>query len=486
MRALLLLSLIGCGALPRSLPELDLNPLVRIEHRPDGAVELEALGPLVDLRLGPEGVSHAVRPLYQHRAGAQGSVTDWLAPLGRTVRRPERTHSRLWPLVWSAERREGPDGPEWDAVLFPLVFAGSGAGPDDTYLAVFPLAGRIRGLFGLESFDFLLWPLFMRTRMDVTEPSTSWTVLLLGGWTSGGPRDGSWRLLPFYRRRLRRNAEGELVTDQRSVLWPLFTWGDDRLDEDAPSERVAFWPFFASETSADWRRLTVLWPFFRYNRSLRGDDHLIDAPWPILRSSRDGAHEVFRLFPLYSRREHPDLLSRAWLIPFVWARDAVERERTAEGGSARVHRSDRWAIPFWYRGTRRVEGREGESERWQAWPLVHGEAHADGRADHGVPSLLPARHLDVLSPFEQLFGFLWNGWRRRSDGVTSEHRLLFETILVREGPEGLRVSTPFVYARRPEAGGLARHQWLWGLVTARTDARGLSRLTLCGWDAWAR
>src|SRR5262245_4686287 len=75
----------GCAGLLQALPEMDWNPLLRVEHTPEGAVEVEALGPLVDLRAGPEGVSHALRPLYQHKAfGADSSQTDWLAPLGRT------------------------------------------------------------------------------------------------------------------------------------------------------------------------------------------------------------------------------------------------------------------------------------------------------------------------------------------------------------------------------------------------------------------
>src|SRR5262245_59087905 len=57
----------GCASIVSSLPEMDWNPLIRVEHRPGGATEVEALGPLIDLRAGPEGFSHAVRPFYQHK-----------------------------------------------------------------------------------------------------------------------------------------------------------------------------------------------------------------------------------------------------------------------------------------------------------------------------------------------------------------------------------------------------------------------------------
>ena len=73
------LALPGCGA----FPQLDLNPLLRVEHTPDGATEVEALGPLLAFRSGPDGFSHALRPLYQHKANHGLGVTDWLAPFGR-------------------------------------------------------------------------------------------------------------------------------------------------------------------------------------------------------------------------------------------------------------------------------------------------------------------------------------------------------------------------------------------------------------------
>ena len=58
--AALLGAALGTGC--HSLPEIDWNPLIRIEHTVDGAVEIEAIGPLIDIRDGPEGLSHAFRP----------------------------------------------------------------------------------------------------------------------------------------------------------------------------------------------------------------------------------------------------------------------------------------------------------------------------------------------------------------------------------------------------------------------------------------
>ena len=49
-------------------------------------------------------------------------------------------------------------------------------------------------------------------------PLASWTVFLLGGWTTGGMRDGSWRALPFYRHRLWHSPEGELRATLEALI----------------------------------------------------------------------------------------------------------------------------------------------------------------------------------------------------------------------------------------------------------------------------
>ncbi len=490
--AVLGLALSGCAGLLHALPELDWNPLLRVEHVSDGAVEVEALGPLIDLRAGPEGLSHALRPLYQHKAGGAESVTDWLAPLGRRFTNRSGTKWRFWPFVWAGETSDTPAGTDWQVVVFPLVFAGDGPAGDDGYFAVFPLAGRTRRLLGMDTFDFFLWPLFMRAQMDVTERSTSWTVLLLGGWTSGGPRDGSWRLLPFWRKRLVRSPDGELRTDQRTLLWPFFTWGRDHLDSDAPSERAAIWPLWSHEESDTWSRTTWLWPFFRVNEQKvppveQGGEFLHDLPWPFYRHARgeDGC-STFRIFPFWSHQVTPEVDSISFAFPLGWWRRV--RLRSAEEGwpPGDGWREDLYVIPFHHSSRRTLDGRPGADTEWQTWPLWHADHGAHGQADCAVLSLVPARNLELLKPADELYSFLWTVWRRRSDGVRDETRLLFDTVLWRSEPEGTRISVPFLYSQRPEPGGVALRQVLWGLFGARSDAAGLRSVSVAGLELWRR
>jgi len=483
----------GCAGLLHALPEMDWNPLLRVEHAPDGAVEVEALGPLVNLRAAPEGVSHALRPLYQHKEfGGGSSQTDWLAPFGRTFTNFSGTKFRFWPLIWAGETTDTPAGTDWQAMFFPIIFAGNGPADDDGYFAIFPLAGRTRKLLGMDTFDFFLWPLFMRSQMDVTERSTSWTVLLLFGWTTGGPRDGSWRALPFWRHRLERNADGSLRTDQYSLLWPFITWGSDELDSKAPSERLALWPLWSHEESDTWSRTTWLWPFFRWNEqkvpsAAEGGEYLHDLPWPIFRDERgEDGRSTFRIFPFWSHQTMPEVDSISFIWPLGWSRDV--RLRSAEDDYPPVDgwRHDSYFIPFHHSSRRTLDGRPGEDTEWQTWPLWHADNGAGGREDWGVFSLVPARNIELLKPADELYSFIWTLWRHRSDGTRHETRLLFDTVMWRTEPEGTRVSVPFVYSQRPEPDGVLLRQVLWGLFGTRSDDEGFLSFSLLGLELWRR
>jgi len=473
----------GC----HSLPEMDWNPLLRVQHMPDGAVEVEALGPFIDVRDGPEGVSHALRPLYQHKANFGLSVTDFLAPFGRRWDVEDGSRWRFWPLIWSGETHHGPDGDRWAGVFFPLIFTGNGPNEGDAYFALWPLGGRMRHLFGLETYDFFLWPLFMRTRMEISEQSTSWTVLLLGGWTTGGPRDGSWRALPFYRHRIVRHVDGTLRTDQHTVLWPFFTWGLDHGDSRDPATRYAFWPLLGYEGGETWSRTTVLWPFFRFNRETEaaGGRFLYDLPWPILRWSDDEERSVFRVFPLYSHNHSKQLESTNVLILF-WRRH--DDGRTLEEGypPRNYSRTDNYFVPFWHDSSRSVVDRPGEDTQFQLWPLFHSDRGARGRRDQAFFSFVPVRHFEFLRPADELYSFLWTLWRHQSDGTRDETRFLFDTVLYRQAPEGLTISVPFLYSRVPEQAGARRHRILWGLLGAGADDEGWTDLSVLGLTLWRR
>ncbi len=490
-----LAGLTGCASWGAVLPELDMNPIVRIERTPDGGADVELLGPFVDMHLGPDVTLHRVVPLFQHKRSLsqQRSVTDVLPPLGCVIDSRGETHARAIPLLWDGTWRNGPDGRESDLLLFPLTFYGSGPTPRDNYLGVFPLGGRIRGLFGVDQFDFALWPLFMRTKMNVSEPSTSTSVLLLAGWTEGGPRDGSWRAYPFYGKQQWTNPDGTARLRRHTVMWPFLHFGDEALDTRAPAEVWGLWPFYSQAIAETWQRRTVLWPFFRWNRetnpdgtTLAGGDYLYDTPWPLFRRWKDGDETGFGGgLPPYHDIDRRDSHSTNLLL--YW--DRFERQQTAELGfpTRTLEKSDTDVFPFFHTSTRAIEGRAGLDTNHQIWPLWHRSTRVlDDTLDRGTLSLVPLRHIEFFRGADEVYSPLFTIWRQRRSKTTDEHRGLFDLLLWRRSEAGLRVSTPLIYARRPEGTDVARHQLLWGLSTWRTDAHGVASWSVMGIDLWTR
>lgn len=491
---LLAATLAGCASWGAHLPELDLNPLVRVERTPDGGADVELLGPFVDMHLGPDVSLHRVVPLFQHKHSAPDAraVTDILPPLGCIIDSGGETYARFWPLLWEGNWRDGPDGRESDLLIFPFTFYGSGEGPKDDYLAVFPLAGRTRGLFGVDQFDFALWPLFMRSTMNVSEPSTSTSLLFLFGWTEGGPRDGSWRAYPFYGKQLWTNPDGTERLRRHTVLWPFFHFGDEALDTGAPAETWGAWPFYSQAVARSWERRTILWPFVRLNRETNedgttkeGGDYLYDVPWPLHRRWQDGDERGIAGLWTYRDVDRPD--SHTTQVLLYW--DRWSRQPTAELGlpARTLELRDTDVFPFFHTSTRAIDGRDGLDTNGQLWPFWHRSTRVDGDTlDRGLLSVVPLRHTTIFRGADDVVSPLFTLWRNRVGDAGDEQRGLFDLLLWRRSEAGLRVSTPLLYARRPEGPDLARHQLLWGLTTWRTDEGGLVSWSLMGLDLWTR
>jgi hypothetical protein len=302
-------------------------------------------------------------------------------------------------------------------------------------------------------------------------------VLLLGGWTTGGPRDGSWRVLPFYRHRIWRAPDGTPRTDQHTVLWPFFTWGYDHMDTET-SERTGVWPLYSHEHSDSWYRTTVLWPFFRFNRERVEDDpdfsyHL---PWPLFRWSRVDDTEHLRLFPFYSRYDSQDLSSRAWVLGLIRdmrfpGRDAIPTQRTRD------------VFLFWHDAY--LDNDDGRETHRQLWPIAHRDLAGDGRLDESILSITPFRHVAFMQPVEESWQPLFTAWRTRRDGDVTETRGAWDMYFHRVGPEGESLSVPG-YSVRPDGPGRSVTRWAGGAITTREDAEGRSSISVLGFETWRR
>lgn len=311
-RAAAALASILCFAACSSIEnDLDLSPFVRnLEHPHSRFEDGDFLGPIVPF-VEERGLRfYGVRPFFtvENRAWAESSgadretVVSFIAPFGKYHSNPRTTQWRFSPLLWSTSTTTAPGHEDYDFIFFPILWFGSstiddsirGIGErDDTYFALFPLAGRINTFLGYDRIEFLGWPILQRLykRVFREEPEESLTsVILFIGWTQGVPRGGSWHALPFYSQSLWTYPPNQAPyyppgADPNEPLpryrkyiygWPFVHWQENDLDRGPGKETFLFavWPFFKHEWSYDHEFWTILWPFFRVNKE-----------WPYMRES---------------------------------------------------------------------------------------------------------------------------------------------------------------------------------------------------------
>jgi len=446
--------------------DLDWNPAYVGRADASGASSI-SLGPFFDDRVAPGERETALHPLWRRVRTPESTELQIVDPLLLLRRTDELTEARFLALWWYRNYHPSHQEPERDTMLFPFWFSGSGP-PGDNYMALFPLLGTVRDFAGFDSLSFFLFPLYYQVTKDIREREVFHNVTPLIGWTSGGPRGGSWRVLPLF-----GHWQSEGKYDRWSWLWPIFHYQRNRLDTEHPSTSWSVWPLFQRERGEGLSRWAFLWPFFRFHRATGRDPdtgewgheyYRDDVLWPLYRNEHETDHDRLRLFPFFSRYRSPELDSDAYAIPLLWKR----QERQAEF----VKDTFRF-VPFlhWEEKTWR-DGR-GTDEKLRVWPLFAWKGAGDGGRRLDVPALLPLDVPRFTADFEANWGPLFQLYHTDRDAAGTVRRsALFRLFRQESGPAGSRWSVPLLYAGR-HRDGRTTHDLLWGLIRVQTGRGGL-------------
>lgn len=453
----------GCAGHPWQL-----NPFYVGQVPAEDRADSLSLGPLWDDRYDAVSRESALHPLWRHVQTLREERVQVLHPLINWRRTDELTEARLVFLWWYRNYHPAHQPREWDFFGSPLFFAGGGP-PGERYFALFPVAGKIRDFIGFDEFSFLLFPLYYQVRKVVETVETFHNITPLIGWVDGGPRDGSWRVLPLY-----AHSRWEGKYDKYSVLWPFFHYHRARQDMPDPSTLVALWPLFKIDRSDRHSFKTFLWPFFRFNRERPppaegsegpGEEYFhTDILWPLYRRQHTREFDRVRLFPFFSRFRSDELSSDAFMIPLLWRR----QERQVDFTKDSFH-----LVPILHREHTRFHDGRGSADGLRIWPLFAYESSPEQGTTMEVPALLPF----AVKRFTQDFHDNWFPWfllYRSQEKPDGSHRVqaLFRLIDYSASPEHAHWSVPLVYSgsRRD---GRTTHDLLLGLIRVSTGEGGL-------------
>ena len=435
------LILSACAGLDQSLNPFYLGWADEDSGRSDSLVA----GPLFDDARTEEGRETALHPLWRSLRTPEKHEVQVLDPLFQWRSYAERSEFRFLALAWYRRFHLEPEPEEWDLQVFPLLWAGGGA-PDEDYFALFPLGGTIRAFAGFEKVFFLLFPLYYRLDKNITTPESFHNITPLIGWADGGPRDGSWRILPFY-----GHWRWEGKFERSSFLWPIFHYQRNRLDQPDPATLFTFWPLFSREVSDRHRFWAFLWPFFRFREESvparaeypAQEYYRYDVLWPLYRRERNRDFERLRLFPFFSRYRSEEIDSDAFAIPFLWRRE----ERRPDWRRNTFH-----LIPVVYVERKQFHDGRPDDRQVRVWPLVSWSRRG-GDTEVVVPPLLPMGD----NQFTRDFRANWEPWvrlyhdRRGADGSRRLH-LLFRLLEYRHEGDRTRWSVPLLYSGESRSG----------------------------------
>jgi len=384
----------------------DWGPLYQRGETLSGQQRTAVAGPFYEHREdGTHDSLTAFRPFYavSHFPSSGFTRREVLWPLAQSTRFRQE---HVWRVLTAYGARFDVDDPHsrYRVWVFPVYFQGRTA-KGDSYLAVFPLGGRIRQFATRDEIEFVLFPVWLRHRVnDVV--TTSWLFPLISSTSGDGQR--RFRVFPLY-----GYARREGFYSKRFILWPVWTEAEWVLPEGTGRGYILF-PLWGRTRIPNEETLMILPPFFRFTRGERRN--LTYCPWPFIQHVQGQDLEKLYLWPLWGRKTTENEQSQFFLWPVGSTRRIDRPETTYRQVSV---------LPFFQSRTERWnEPPEAAAEPevlrhdHRVWPLWSYERDGDeGRFQ--TLALWPARRHGVV---ERNWAPLWTLYRREftKDELDSE------------------------------------------------------------------
>src|SRR6266404_5073648 len=300
----------------------------------------EALGPLFYSEEKETQWTWATPPLFSctQDPGTESKEYDVLYPLLSYDRYGEQYR---WHFLQILSWAGGPTQTEsfrdrFD--LFPLYFQQRSSDPSQDYTAVFPIYGDIKNRLFRDDIFFILFPCYSQTRKkDVVTDNYLYPFFHL----RHGDALNGWQFWPLVGREhkevtMQTNGFNEVETigghDKFFVLWPFFFNQTTGLGTSKVIWQQASLPTFHLQRSPQRDQTTVLWPFFSYINDREKKYREWEAPWPFFVLARGEGKTTTRFWPLFSHAHSSTLESDFYLWPiYKYNRvhsDPLDRHRT--------------------------------------------------------------------------------------------------------------------------------------------------------------
>jgi hypothetical protein len=427
---------------------------------------IESLGPFFYEQKKDSETTWAIPPLIYRDTdpATESREFDLLYPLVTCERFGREYRWQLLQLFSFSGGQDQNEIPTTRFTVFPFYFQQRSPDANRNYTALFPFYGRVKGRLFRKEIFVVLFPLYSETRKGEVE--TDNYLYPFFHWRHGGGVHG-WQCWPLAGNEHKEAAaftngfgETEIIGghDRLFALWPIYFHQNNGVGTENPEKNRALLPLCAISRSPQRDVTTVLWPFFTWIDDRAKKYHEWDGPWPFIAVARGGGKTTTRCWPLFSRAHNDKLESDFYLWPlYKYKRlhdEALDRQKTSvlfylfvdvteknlETGEAR-ERMDLWPLFTWRRGfngNRRLQilapveplapDNRGIEHNWSPlWSLWRSEDNP--RAGAASQSLLWNLYRRDTSPAAKKCSLLLGIFQYQSDSEMKKIRLFYIPVL---------------------------------------------------------
>ncbi|HXE41878.1 MAG TPA: hypothetical protein VN516_02550, partial [Candidatus Baltobacteraceae bacterium] len=220
------------------------------------------------------------------------------------------------------------------------------------------------------------------------------------------------------------------------ALWPIHFWQNNGIGGDNPEKVRADLPFYSISRSTQRDSTSVLWPFFTWIDDREKKYHEWEGPYPFVVIARGEGKTTTRFFPLFSQSHSSTFESDFYLWP-LYKYKAIH--------SAPLDHQRTRILFYLFQNVKDENTETGkEKRRVDFWPLF--VYHRDFDGNNRLQVIAP---IETFVPdnrgIERNWSPLWSIWRSENNVKTDMHSqsLLWNLYRHEKSPNAKKISLLF-------------------------------------------
>jgi len=222
--------------------------------------------------------------------------------------------------------------------IFPFYFQQRSPQTQDNYTALVPIYGHINGRLFRDKIFFVLFPIYGQSqKKDVVTDNYLYPFFHL----RHGDGLFGWQFWPLVGNEhkdvtTKTNGFGDIETvgghQKFFLFWPFFFKDTEGIGTDNPEKMWGVLPLYMQTRSPKRDSTTVIWPFFSWIDDRGKKYHEWQGPWPFVIFARGEGKTTSRVWPLFSWSHNATMESDSYVWPLYTFRrthsDPLDLQRT--------------------------------------------------------------------------------------------------------------------------------------------------------------